>query len=467
MRTRVLIIVAIAVLGGGWYLYSKPGGTAATAGAPAGGPGGGGGRPGGAGGGMGGPGGGGGMGGGGGVFRPPMTVQLASVTRAPVSEYLTVVGNLIGASTVEVVPKVSGRLQSVNVRIGDAVSRGSLIALVEDREIREQVKQAEASFDVSRATIRQREADLKFAQTNLERSRSLFQRQLLPQQTLDDADARQQAAAAQLDLARAQFAQAEARLEELRITLSNTRIVSPVDGFVGKRNLDPGAFVSSNVPVASVVEIRTVRLVTNLVERDLSKVTTGAPALVDVDAFPGEEFTGRVARVAPVLDPATRTATMEIEIPNPTFRLKPGMYARVRLTVAQRQNAMVVPRNAVVDYEGKRGVFLFNADESKAAFKAVELGIQDEKIAEVTGGLSLGEKIITTGAAGLRDGDRVVLEGQAGGPGGRQGGGRPGGRPGGAGGAGAPGAGGPGQGGSQGQDGASGQPRRGPGGPTR
>ena len=110
---------------------------------------------------------------------------------------------------------------------------------------------------MAQASIRQREADLKLAQNNLDRSRSLYERQLLPQQTFDDVDARHQAAVAQLDLARAQFEQAKARLDELKITLTNTQIVSPVDGFVGKRYLDPGAFASTNAPVASVVDIRT------------------------------------------------------------------------------------------------------------------------------------------------------------------------------------------------------------------
>jgi multidrug resistance efflux pump len=137
---------------------------------------------------------------------------------------------------VSVSPKVPGRLDSVMVRIGDRVTRSSVIAQVDDREIREQVKQAEASFQVAQATIRQREADLLFAKTNLDRSRNLFERQLLPRQTLDDAEARAQAATAQLDLAHAQFDQAQSRLEELRITLENTTILSPVDGFVGKRS---------------------------------------------------------------------------------------------------------------------------------------------------------------------------------------------------------------------------------------
>src|SRR5205814_849249 len=150
---------------------------------------------------------------GGGGPRQPMTVEVASVKRADMAESLTVVGNLIGAATVEAVPKVSGRLDEVTVRLGDRVRKGDTLAKVEDREIAEQVKQAQASYDVAGATIRQREADLRLAQTNLDRSKNLFDRQLIPKQTYDDTDARYQAAAAQLDLAKAQFQLAQARLD--------------------------------------------------------------------------------------------------------------------------------------------------------------------------------------------------------------------------------------------------------------
>ncbi len=349
-------------------------------------------------------------GGAGAAGRPPMTVEVSPTRRETVSEHITVVGNLIGAATVEVVPKVSGRLQTISVRLGDAVRKGQTLAKVEDREIREQVRQAEASFEVSAATIRQREADLKFAETNLDRSRNLFQRQLLPKQTLDDAEARYQAAVAQLDLARAQFQQARARLDELQITLSNTSILSPVDGFVAKRNLDPGAFASQNSPIVAVVDISTVRMVANLIERDARRVDTGTAAAVEVDAYPGERFSGRVARVAPVFDPTTRTAEMEIEVPNRSGRLKPGMYARVNLIVGERVNALVVPRNAVVDIEGKRGVFV--PQQNRASFRPVQTGLQDENRVEITGGLGDGVQVITTGALALRDGDPIQLPGQ-------------------------------------------------------
>ena len=349
MRKLLVILIIVACAGvAGFMVYGRNGGAGDAAASSPGGS----------------PGGGGRMGGGG--PRAPMPVEFTPVRRAPLAEHVLVVGNLIGAATVEAVPKINGRLETVNVKLGDPVRRGQVIAKVEDREIQEQVRQAEAQFNVSRATIRQREADLKLAQTNLERNRSLLERELLPRQTFDDTEARYQAALAQVDLSRAQFEQAKSRLDELQINLANTVIASPVDGFVGKRFLDPGAFVGPNSPVASLVDIRTVRMVANLVEKDVKRVSPGTHADVEVDAFPGETFSGKVSRVAPVFDPATRTAEMEIEVPNPGFRLKPGMYARVQLTVATRADALTVPRNAIVILDGRTGVFVAAAGGSGA-----------------------------------------------------------------------------------------------------
>jgi len=424
-KTLLLVVVAVVALAG-FIVLSRQGDTptdAATTATAAGG----------------------GRAGGRGAGRPPMPVEFATATRGPLTERVLVVGNLIGAATVQAVPKINGRLQSVDVQLGDQIRHGQVIAKVEDREIQEQVRQAEAAYRVAEATIRQRQADLNLAQTNLERNKSLLDRQLLPRQTYDDTEARHQAADAQVDLAKAQFEQAKARLEELKINLSNTAIVSSVDGFVAKRFLDPGATVSPNVPVASLVDIRTVRMVANLVEKDLKRVTVGTHAAVDVDAFPGETFTGRVSRVAPVFDPATRTAEMEIEVPNTGFRLKPGMYARVQLTVATKADAITVPSNAIVRLDGKPGVFTTQgrsggngngpaastgnqkpaADATKtvgstganadgadktvtAKFLPVEVGIRDGENVEIISGLRDGVRVITTGAGALKDGDRVM-----------------------------------------------------------
>jgi HlyD family secretion protein len=408
MRKLLVIIAAVAAIAGiGFYAGTFNREPAQAANVPADGPqaGGGGARAGGAGGAGGGRGGRGGPAG-------PMTVEVAEAGRASVAEQLVVVGNLIGDATVAVVPRVGGRMQEIYVRLGDPVRRGQRIAKIEDFELQEQLKQQEAALEVSRATIRQRDADLLLAQTNAERSRNLFARQLLPKQTLDDTEARYQAAVAQLDLARAQNNQSTARLEELRIQVQNTVIVSPVNGFVARRAADPGAFVSQNAPVVDVVDIGRVRLVANIVEKDLTQIQTGDDTRVEVDAFPGEMFIGRIARVSPVLDPATRTAPVEIEIPNPGFRLKPGMYARVTVTTDEKKDALVVPSNAVVDIGGRRGVFLAT-EGNTVMFRPVTVGIEEDQRIEILAGLAAGDRVVTTGAAGLQDGVRVIVAGSA------------------------------------------------------
>ncbi|MSO62275.1 MAG: efflux RND transporter periplasmic adaptor subunit [Acidobacteria bacterium] len=428
MRKFVLIGVVVAMAGGAavyFGVFSRATAPTSGTGQPAGAPGrGGAGAPAGAAGqrpqGQGGGGGGfPGMGGFGGGARAPMTVELAAVTKGDVAAHLTVVGNLIGLQTVDVAPRTNGRLMSVSVQLGDPVRRGQTIAKIEDREIVEQVSQAEASQQVSKATIRQREADLKVAELNFERSKNLFQRQLLAKQALDDAESRYLAAEAQIDLSKAQLMQADARLQELRINLQNTNVTSPVDGFVGKRNVDPGAMVSQNSPIASVVDISKLKMVVNVVEKDIRLVTVGDSGDVDVDAYPGEKFRGRIARVAPVLDPATRTATMEIEIVNNDKRLKPGMYARVSLTVEERKDTLVAPKSAVVDFENQRGVWMPNED-NRARFMPVVLGIEDLDRIEIKSGLKEGDKIVTTGATAVRNNDQLMVAGAArpGGPGG-------------------------------------------------
>lgn len=395
MRKVILLLVVIAVgVGGAWYYYGGRDAAQASSGQPENGPG------------VGMPG-----RGGRGAGRTPMTVGMAPVSRHDLTEYVTVVGNLVGEATVDVVPRVAGRIEAVNVKLGDRVARGQVVAKIEDRTIREQIKQAEANLDVNKATVANRESEAKVAAATLDRLNTSMKAGLISKQVLEEAEGRHNAAVAQLNVARSQQTQTTGRIDELKITLADTTVVSPVDGFVSKRLLDQGAFAGANTVIIGVVDISTVRLVASLIEKDFKRVSRGVEAEVEVDAFPGEQFRGVVSRVAPVFDPATRTAQMEIEVPNPGFRLKPGSYARVRLTVDRRPNTLAVPRAAVVDADGKRGVFLVDASQV-AHFRVVRTGLQDNERVEILEGLSEGELVVTTGALALRDGDRVALEGQ-------------------------------------------------------
>ena len=380
---KVLLVLAIAAVGSGgaWYYRSLSSDAEAApaagagAGARAGGPGGSTGRA------------------GGGAGRSMMTVELAPVTRQEVVDYITVVGNLVGEATVDIVPRIAGRIETIPVKLGDRVAKGQLVAKIEDREIREQINQAQATLDVNKANVTQRENEVQVQQIALDRAKTTFEKGLTSRQVLEDAEARYNAAVSQLNVAKAQQSQTQFRIDELKITLSNTSVVAPNSGFVSRRMLDAGAFANANTVLLTIVDIDSVRLVANLVEKGFKKVVPGVEAKVQVDTFPGEDFSGKVSRVAPVFDPATRTAQMEIEVPNPGFRLKPGMYARVRLTLERRPNALTVPRNAVVDLEGKRGVFLVN--EGVAKFIEVGTGLTDGERMEILSGIDENQRVIT------------------------------------------------------------------------
>jgi RND family efflux transporter MFP subunit len=392
-KTLIGAVLAVAVLGGAWY-YRSGGEPAAGATVTPGG-------------GAAGRGGGGAAGGRGGRGRGILTVESAAASRHEIVDYITVVGNLVGEATVDVVPRVAGRIEQIAVKLGDRVARGQVIVKIEDRTIREQVNQVNANILVNEATVVARENDAKVAESTLERAKASFERELLSKQALEDAEARYNSTVSQVTVAKAQLESTRARLDELSITLQDTNVVSPVDGFVGRRMLDQGAFAGANTPILSVVDIGVVRMVANLVEKDFKRIERGAQALVEVDAFPGEQFMGTVSRVAPVFDPATRTATMEIEVPNPGFRLKPGMYARVRLTAGRSPDALTVPRSAVVDLQGKRGVFVLENDTAR--FRDVTTGLSDLERIEILSGITDGTRVITTGALAVRDGDRITL----------------------------------------------------------
>ncbi len=404
-KTILIVVILVAVAGGAWYYRSGGGDTAAASpNQPTGG-----GGP-----GRGGPGG-----------RAPMPVDMAPATRREVVDYITVVGNLIGQATVDVVPRVGGRIDSIPVKLGDRVKKGQTVAKIEDDQIREQINQRMASLKVNEANVQQRESDAKLTETVYARMKAQYDRDLLSKQLLEDAEAKYNTSVSNVAVAKAQLVQMQSSVDELKITLANTTVTSPVDGFVSKRVLDQGAFAGANTVILSVVDIGIVRMVANLVEKDMKRVQPGVQAVVEVDAFPGEQFTGQVSRVAPVFDPATRTAPMEIEVPNPGFRLKPGLYARVKLTVDRRPNALTVPRGAIADIEGKRGVFML--ENQVARFHEVKTGLQDNERVEILEGLNEGQRVVTVGTLALRDGDRISVVGEPNGEGGRGGRGRRGG----------------------------------------
>lgn len=341
---------------------------------------------------------------GGGRAQP---VEVARAERTELSENVSLVGSLRAKEQVDVAPKVGGRLVELRVDLGDAVRVGQLMGRLEDGELSQQVRRAEAALQVSRAAVAQREAELDNLRMEAERNRSLEQEGIISSQESAQVQTRVRVAEAQVELARAQMAESQAGLEELRIRLSQTEIFSPIAGVVARRYVDPGALLSANDPVVLIINLTRMVTVVNVPERQLMRVQVDNEAKVLVDALGGEETTGRVVRISPLLDAQTRTASVEIEIPNTDGRLKGEMFARVDLNLTHQREAIFVPRQALVYRSAEPGVFVVDSEVAK--FQPVRIGDADGDRIEAVEGIEPGQIIVTRGANLLQNGDFIQV----------------------------------------------------------
>lgn len=336
-----------------------------------------------------------------------VTVETVESRLGSLKERVLLTGALKPKEQVNVTPKTAGRVINILVNVGDTVKVNSLIAELEDDELQQQLIRAEASINVASASLAQRDAELANAKQNLERAETLLKDGLIPRQQFEQDSTALRVLEAQVQLARAQRSQAEAELRELSIRLEQTKIYAPINGQVSARFVDMGALVGPTTPLVSIVNIATLVTATSVSESEIGKMRVGSTASILVDAMPGERFTGRVARISPVLDPATRTANVEIEIPNPGMALRAEMFVRVEMNLESTRQAVLIPREGLVYRGDSSGVFVI--DDGKQVFRYVETGLTQDDDVEITGNLAPGTVVIAKGASMLREGDRIEI----------------------------------------------------------
>ncbi|MCW5983372.1 MAG: efflux RND transporter periplasmic adaptor subunit [Bryobacteraceae bacterium] len=352
------------------------------------------------------------QGSGGGERRTPVvTVGVTTVKTGSVDEKLMLTGALKPKEQVDVNPQSTGRLQKIHVNVGDAVKAGSLIAELEQDELLQQVRRSEAAMSVVRATLAQRAAELANASAQLGRAEELWENELISRQDFDALKTQTEVVRAQVRLSEAQMQQAEAELRELRIRLEQTRILAPMTGVIATRYVDAGALLGPTTPIVRIVNLSTMVTAASVPERDVGKLRVGHSARVRVDAFGPQEFMGRVARISPVLDAATRTAGIEIEIRNPSRLLKAEMFARVELNLASTRQAVLIPREALVYRGSQPGVFLVRNDRPE--FRPIETGLTQGDYVEVVSALAPGTQIVGRGSAMISEGNRIRVASSA------------------------------------------------------
>ena len=182
-------------------------------------------------------------------------------------------------------------------------------------------------------------------------------------------------------------------------------VLSPIDGMVGKVNVEVGQSAAPGMPVATVASYSSrIRVRAAVSDADLPYVKTGATADVLVSAIPGQVFTGRVTRISPMVDAMSRSATVEIMLPNSQGRLVPGMTASVRLVVERREHVVMVPLGALFATDRTRAVTI---DGTTARVRTIQVGLVGDEKVEVISGINPGDKVATTGKERVQDGDAV------------------------------------------------------------
>jgi HlyD family secretion protein len=325
------------------------------------------------------------------VPAPVVDVAAVRATVGTIQSTVEFSGTLAPRTRVGVKPKLPGRLERVLVDIGDRVAAGQVIATIDRRELDAQVDAAEAAVAVAAATIESADAALANATSEHARAKTLFEGGAMPRQRLEAAETAHRAATAQKNLAQANLAQAQAALRRTRELQRDATLTSPMAGFIVERNYDAGA-IPGDAPVVVVADVRELKLEAGVSELEAGRLRTGLPASVLVQAKPGEQFSGQLAAIAPEVNARNRHFQIDVRVDNSKGSLLAGMYATARIVLQAADNALLVPREAVVTYNGQRVAFKVTGEQ--VAPVPVSEGLNDGRQVQILSGLSAGDQIL-------------------------------------------------------------------------
>ena len=302
---------------------------------------------------------------------------VAAKVKTEIATVQTVRYDQIYSSTVKafavnnIAPQAGGRIEAVKAEVGQFVNKGQVLAEMEDLQLVQ--------------------AKIKYAndENEYQRIKALYEQGGVSKSDFDQIEMGIKVSKAQLE-----------NLER------NTYLRSPIAGVVSARNYDQGDMYTMAQPLFTVQQIVPVKMLVAISEADYSKVKVGIPVEVTADALPGKTYTGKVVRIHPTIDAMSHTFAVEVSVPNNNRELRPGMFVRTKVNLGSGSN-IVVPDMCVVKQQGSGQRFVFVVKDGVAVQKPVELGVHFGDRYEILSGLEEGEKIITKGAATLKEGTKV------------------------------------------------------------
>jgi RND family efflux transporter MFP subunit len=321
-------------------------------------------------------------------------VQVKDIVKKPLKPFIESIGTLNPFEEVTISAEVEGVLRSVKVDEGSQVSKGMLLAAIDDSDYGLEVKRAEAA-------LRQAEATLENTKLEFKRKDALFKEELVTKQQYDDVVTR-------LSLTEAEVERAKASLAIARLKLSKTKITSPLACVVKEKRVSAGDFVKNGTSLLVIIQSNPIKLRFTVPEKDVGRLKMNQEVTLKVDGFPGSEFKGKVNIVFPNVEEKTRTLQVEALVPNNNGILKPGLFAKVILYTAGERDTIVVPVTALL-YEAEK-VKVFIIEDDRAKEREVKLGSKYGELMEIIDGVKEGEKIVAIGQQNLSEGAKVSVQ---------------------------------------------------------
>lgn len=340
-----------------------------------------------------------------------LSVRAQQVVRQPISTYVVSNTTLEAVRDVTVIARLNALISQLAVEEGHVVREGQLLARLDDREVRNELSQAEIAVSQAEVAVQQARVRAQLSEANFERAQSLFDQKLTSRQDFDQALLTNRTDALALENSQRQLEAAQARLEAAKLQMDYTSIVSPITGVITQRLVDVGSRVNPGESVFQVQEFPPLWARIHVPERALPQLRIGQPARLKVETYPDHEFTGVIKMISPTVDANTGTVRVTLELRNPGS-LRPGMFGTAYIATQTNPDAIVVPRRAILRERDQNFVFVVNAD-STVSRREIAIGFAEEDLIEVIQGIQAGETIVTVGVETLNDGYPVVVQGAA------------------------------------------------------
>jgi len=340
----------------------------------------------------------------------PTTVKVATVKRGDISVPLVATGTIFPEYESKIGPKISGTIETVYVDEGDPAQKGQPLVQLDQQNLLIAVRQGQAAVRVAEAQLKEAEVKGENLKKEKERLSHLLKKNVISQQKYDDIDTAYSMAVTRMEVIRAQILSSRENLAMAEQKLSDTVIIAPFSGLIVKRFINQGEFVSTMPPspLFLMMNIDKVKTEIGLPEIHIARIHIGNPVDVTVDTYPGSIFKGTVSTINPMVDPVSRAFTVKVEIRNKGHRLKPGMFARVKIYPAIHKGALIVPFKSVMKREGMTVVFVI--EDATVRLRTVTAGITNEQEIEVIDGVQEGEEVVIEGHYGMADNTTVRVE---------------------------------------------------------